>query len=125
MSARETEAAAAPLLQRHSRGGFGPVLLASVLLGVVALAALTAGTASIPPATALSILASHVSLVGRSAEVSPAWERIVLDVRLPRVLSAGLVGAALAYAGATYQGVFRNPLADPFLLGVASGAALG
>src|SRR5438552_4146795 len=43
----------------------------------------------------------------------------------PRVLLAGLVGAALALAGATYQGLFRNPLADPYLIGVASGAALG
>ena len=47
------------------------------------------------------------------------------QIRLPRIVLAGLVGAALAVAGATYQGVFRNPLADPYLLGVASGASLG
>jgi len=52
-------------------------------------------------------------------------ETIILDVRLPRILLAGLVGAALAVAGATYQGLFRNPLADPYLLGVAAGAGLG
>jgi iron complex transport system permease protein len=50
---------------------------------------------------------------------------IILDIRLPRVVLAGLVGAALAAAGATYQGLFRNPLADPYLIGVAQGAALG
>ncbi|GAH21162.1 unnamed protein product, partial [marine sediment metagenome] len=47
-------------------------------------------------------------------------ETIILNIRLPRIFLAGLVGAALAVAGATYQGLFRNPLADPYLLGVAS-----
>jgi iron complex transport system permease protein len=50
---------------------------------------------------------------------------IVWDIRLPRVLLGGLVGATLAAAGGAYQGVFRNPLADPYLLGVAAGAGLG
>lgn len=59
--------------------------------------------------------------------VSPLSEReaaIVWQVRFPRVLLAGLVGAALAVAGAAYQGVFRNPLADPYLLGAAAGAGM-
>ena len=47
------------------------------------------------------------------------------DLRMPRVLTAMLVGAALAVAGATFQGLIRNPLADPYVLGTASGAALG
>lgn len=50
---------------------------------------------------------------------------IVLNIRLPRVILAGLVGASLAVAGATFQGLFRNPLADPYIIGVSSGAALG
>jgi iron complex transport system permease protein len=50
---------------------------------------------------------------------------IVTSIRLPRILMAGTVGAALGVAGATYQGLFRNPLADPYLIGVAQGAALG
>src|SRR5262249_9583055 len=54
-----------------------------------------------------------------------SWETIVFTIRLPRVLLAAVVGAALAVSGATYQGLFRNPLADPYLIGVASGAALG
>jgi iron complex transport system permease protein len=61
--------------------------------------------------------------------ITPTWTRaletIILEIRLPRVVLAGLVGAALATAGATYQGLFRNPLADPYLIGVAQGAALG
>ena len=50
---------------------------------------------------------------------------IVRSIRLPRVLLAGVVGGMLALAGAAYQGVFANPLADPYLLGAASGAELG
>ncbi len=53
------------------------------------------------------------------------WQTIFWDVRIPRVLLAGLVGAALACAGTAMQAVFRNPLADPFIIGVSSGAALG
>jgi iron complex transport system permease protein len=52
-------------------------------------------------------------------------DAIVWQIRLPRVLLAGMVGASLACAGATYQGVFRNPLAEPYLIGVAAGAGLG
>jgi iron complex transport system permease protein len=56
---------------------------------------------------------------------SPAAETIVVDLRLPRVLTSMLVGAGLAVAGVTFQGLLRNPLADPYVLGTASGAALG
>lgn len=55
----------------------------------------------------------------------PATQRIVVDIRLPRTLGAWLAGALLGLAGAVAQGLFRNPLADPFLLGSASGASLG
>jgi len=51
--------------------------------------------------------------------------KIVLDIRLPRVIMAALVGAAMSTAGAVYQGLFRNPLADPYIIGVAQGAGLG
>jgi iron complex transport system permease protein len=57
--------------------------------------------------------------------LTAAEDAIVWELRLPRVVLGGLVGAMLALAGATYQGVFRNPLADPYLLGVAAGAGLG
>lgn len=58
-------------------------------------------------------------------EVAPQVGTVVLDIRLPRALAAALVGAALAAAGATYQGMFRNPLVSPDILGVSSGAGLG
>ena len=53
------------------------------------------------------------------------FTNIVMNIRLPRVLLAGLVGASLAIAGAAFQGLLRNPLADPYTLGVSSGASVG
>jgi iron complex transport system permease protein len=60
-----------------------------------------------------------------TATWSPAAETIVMDLRLPRVLTAMVVGSGLAVAGAAFQALLRNPLADPYVLGTASGAALG
>lgn len=103
----------------------GPALAGVALLVVVALVALMQGAADIPPGTVVRILLDHLPLVSVDVTVPVTQETIVLDIRLPRVIAAGAVGAALALSGASYQGVFRNPLAGPFLLGVASGAALG
>lgn len=64
-------------------------------------------------------------LVGLSSGLSEAEQAILWQIRLPRVVLGLLVGATLALAGAGYQGVFRNPLADPYLLGAAAGAGLG
>ena len=96
-----------------------------ILLVVVVILAVAVGSVPIPFLTTSSIMLSQLPLV----EMTPTWtnalETIILEIRLPRVVLAGLVGAALATAGATYQGLFRNPLADPYLIGVAQGAALG
>jgi len=96
-----------------------------VLLAAVVILATAIGSVQIPFLTTSSILISKLPLV----ELTPTWaatmETIIFEIRLPRVILAGLVGAALAIAGATYQGLFRNPLADPYLIGVAQGAALG
>ena len=98
-----------PPLRRNSA-----FILAAPLLA--AFAALFVGAYGISPSGVLGALFS-----GRvSTEAS-----VVLDIRLPRVLLAGIVGAALAGSGATLQAVFRNPLIDPFLLGISAGAALG
>jgi len=101
------------------------ILGLSVLLVVMAALATTVGSVKIPFLTTSSILLSKLPMV----EMTPTWtgtlETIILEIRLPRVILAGIVGAALAIAGATYQGLFRNPLADPYLIGVAQGAALG
>ncbi len=96
-----------------------------VLLLVAITIATSIGSVSIPLSTTFSILVDKLPFVN----ITPTWqnaiETIVIDIRLPRVILAGLVGAALAVAGATYQGLFRNPLADPYLIGVAQGASLG
>jgi len=102
--------------------------LALVAVGVVMLVSSTQGAVAIPVETlARMLLAKLSSLGGATAAVSwPAsYEAVFFQIRLPRVVLAGLVGACLAAAGAAYQGLFRNPLADPYLIGVASGASLG
>ena len=93
------------------------------------LAALVAGVAignvPVAPADTLALLAHR--LLGWPVTVTwPASaETIIIELRLPRVLMAMAVGVALSLAGATFQGLLRNPLADPYVLGTASGAALG
>jgi cobalamin transport system permease protein len=64
-------------------------------------------------------------MIGPAGRVTAANWNIIWKVRMPRVALAGIVGAMLSLAGASYQGVFRNPLVDPYLLGVAAGAGLG
>jgi iron complex transport system permease protein len=116
---------APPVHLLHWRGRIYGIAGLAILLVLVMVLAATVGSAQIPFLTTSSILLSRLPLV----EITPTWasamETIILDIRLPRIILAGLVGAALAAAGATYQGLFRNPLADPYLIGVAQGAALG
>src|SRR5262249_18320924 len=70
-----------------------------------------------------NVLLAKIS--GRNADVPGAVQSVILQVRGPRVLAAVLVGAALAVAGSAFQGLFRNPLVSPDILGASSGAALG
>ena len=100
------------------------VLLGVALIIIIALAT-SIGSVPVPLGTTFSILADKLPFVNIDQTWTDAMSTIVFDIRLPRVLLAGLVGACLAIAGATYQGLFRNPLADPYLLGVAQGASLG
>jgi len=113
-------AATAP---RKQRGIF--LLIAG--LGIVALGAVAAtfGSVAIPLDTLAQIVASKFPGTQIVATWQPSWETILFDIRLPRIALSALVGGALATAGATYQGLLRNPLADPYLIGVSSGAALG
>jgi iron complex transport system permease protein len=98
--------------------------LCAALVIVIALAT-SIGSVHVPFGTTFSILADKLPFIDIDQSWSNATATIVLDIRLPRIILAGLVGAALAIAGATYQGLFRNPLADPYLIGVAQGASLG
>jgi iron complex transport system permease protein len=92
------------------------------------LAALVTGTlvgpVDLPVGEVARSVAAHLHL-GVHSHLSPTEDAILWQLRLPRVVLACLVGAMLAAAGATYQGVSHNPLADPYLLGVAAGAGLG
>jgi iron complex transport system permease protein len=92
---------------------------------VIALLALTVGSVRIPFTTVWGVLISHLPFINIARNWPSTSDMIITSIRLPRILTAGTVGAALGVAGATYQGLFRNPLADPYLIGVAQGAALG
>jgi iron complex transport system permease protein len=94
-------------------------LAAAVLLGVLI------GPVRLSPAAVLRELVDRFPLVRVRSALSARDSAILWQIRVPRVVLGGLVGATLAMAGAAYQGVFRNPLADPYLLGVAAGAGLG
>lgn len=89
-----------------------------LILGGLVVVSLGAGAVAIPPARVVEALAGAEK--GTGPELT-----IVRDIRLPRVLLAALVGGMLALSGAAMQGFFQNPMADPYIIGVSSGAALG
>jgi iron complex transport system permease protein len=106
----------------------GPLLVITVLFILLVLsltAGVSVGAAPIPFATVWSIVANKVRPDTFDVVWSSGQESIVWDVRFPRAILAALVGAGLAINGATLQALTRNPLADPHLLGVSSGAAFG
>ncbi|MBE1535584.1 FecCD family ABC transporter permease [Actinomadura algeriensis] len=104
-------------------------LLVVVLLAALALAAATAGIAvgsvRLPPDQVWGILLHRLHPALADVDWTPARETIVVDVRLPRVLLCAVVGAGLSVCGMALQAIVRNPLADPMLLGVSSGATVG
>mgnify|MGYP006279265353 CR=1 FL=1 len=92
--------------------------LTAILLVAAALLSLLLGAYSLTLAEVLAVLVP-------ARETAPLSDTIVWEIRLPRILLAVAVGAALAVAGAVFQGCFRNPLVEPYILGVSSGAAFG
>ena len=111
------------VLLRHRPVILGVAGIVALLLALVAGVGL--GSVAVSPPDTIGILASRFLGLDIPQTWSAAAETIVIDLRLPRVLTAMLVGLGLAVAGATFQGLLRNPLADPYVLGTASGAALG
>ena len=106
-----------------TRSALPGVAIATAVLFVGLLLAFTVGRYPVSVTDLLSVLLAKIS--GQTADVSGAAQSVVLQVRGPRVLAAVLVGAALAVAGTAFQGLFRNPLVSPDILGASSGAALG
>lgn len=97
---------------------------AAIVFGCAALGLLI-GVIHVGPIAVLQDVVSHVPFLHISSPLSDTEQSVLWQVRLPRVVLAGLVGGMLALGGAAYQGAFSNPLADPYLLGVAAGAGLG
>ena len=110
-----------------ARPGFtvvtGGGLFLLLLISIVASA--TMGFMQIPAATVLQLISHALSLGSGDLAVDPVVQAVVMDVRLPRILAAVLVGGMLALCGTVFQAILLNPLADPYTLGISSGAAFG
>ena len=107
---------------RHNNGALGITGLL-VLLGFVCVVSLGTGAIAIPPSQVIAILGHQLQLP-LPWDFEPHHHAIIISIRLPRVLLGVLIGGGLAISGAAMQGLFRNPLADPGLIGVSSGAAV-
>jgi iron complex transport system permease protein len=112
--------------QRFARWKYIVIFLTLTLLLVITLA-LTIGPVNIPALDAYKIIIKNIPLLGDfvTCESTLIEETIVLQVRLPRILAAAIVGIALAVAGVVLQGLLRNPMVDPYIMGISAGASLG
>lgn len=99
------------------------ILIMLLLLIIVFLVSVSLGRYTIPLPTIFSMIGD--TLTGRRAQAAPSAVTVLYTVRLPRIIAATLIGGALAAAGSTYQGLFRNPMVSPDLLGASSGAGFG
>jgi iron complex transport system permease protein len=102
-----------------------PLLVATAILVVALLIGATTGPAGLTATAVLRDLVDALPGISAESNLTATQHAVLWEIRLPRVVLGAMVGASLALAGAAYQGVFRNPLADPYLLGVSSGAGLG
>jgi iron complex transport system permease protein len=121
-----TTAAGTRVRTAHAARGSAPWVLGSVgaLVGALVLGVLV-GPAGLPARQVALEFLSHLPLLHVHSNLSVAEKALLWQIRVPRVVLGALVGWMLAAGGAAYQGVFRNPLADPYLLGVAAGAGMG
>jgi iron complex transport system permease protein len=125
-------AAAAPTVTTRPLVG-GPTLTRAavvlgggvLLLGAVLVVAVALGSVGVGLGETVAILGRRLLGLPLAATWSPSTETIIFELRLPRVLTAMLVGGGLALAGTVFQALLRNPLADPYVIGTASGASLG
>ncbi|GAA4655144.1 iron ABC transporter permease [Anaerocolumna aminovalerica] len=106
------------------------IVLIFILILCIAISA-SFGSADLSVTDSLKIIASRIPYLGKYinlsviTEANPNYPKIVWQIRMPRILLAGFAGCGLSVVGAAFQGLFRNPLADPHILGVSSGAAVG
>ena len=107
------------ILRKH------PYLLTLFLLVISFLLSIRVGAVFIPLETIIKVIAAELPGTHITPDWSASLTAIILAVRLPHTVLVMLTGSALASSGAAYQGLFRNPLADPYLIGIASGAGLG
>jgi iron complex transport system permease protein len=98
-------------------------ILLTILLGLVILFSITVGSVKVGLLRSITIFIQ--SILGLKGTGTDTERAIILSLRVPRALLAGLVGAGLSVSGAIFQALLRNPLADPYILGVSSGAAVG
>lgn len=111
------------LARRQDRRAMFAVLAAAAILLIAIFVAIHAGAIHIAPLQALRLIGARIG-IGEIGGEAQSLATILIDIRLPRVALGVLTGAGLAVAGVTLQGLFRNPLADPGLVGVSTGAAL-
>jgi iron complex transport system permease protein len=109
---------------KHSRT-LPPYLILAAILIASAVVSVAVGSVSIPLRTLGDVILSALRGAGSTLDPNGVYLKIITGLRLPHMLMLMLVGAALAGSGGAYQGLFRNPLADPFLIGISSGAGLG
>lgn len=124
MSKNDVETA---YFRRTSRWKLLLVLLI-VALVITVILSLNVGYAQIPFANILAIMSKQIPFLSGTVDPSlvlPMESAIILQIRLPRIIAGVVVGAALASSGVVYQGVFKNPMADSYVLGVSAGAAVG
>ena len=104
------------------------IIILLIILVVLIILSSAAGAANLSIKTTLKTLASAfpgIRNLINPADISSQDFKVIFDIRLPRILMAVIVGIALSGSGVIFQGVFRNPMADPYIIGVSAGAAFG
>ncbi|MBO3129139.1 FecCD family ABC transporter permease [Dermatophilus congolensis] len=117
--------AAKEALSRAFKVPLVPVIVGVVLLAVAVGVSLTSGAAGLEIAEFVDVMFAEIPGVGSGSHLGDPVADLLWQIRFPRTVLALMVGAALSVAGASYQGVFHNPLADPYLLGASAGAGVG
>lgn len=114
-----------PFIQNYLSNKILAYIVAALVLGIAVITGISIGTVSVPALDVIRIIGAASFQLPVPESIDPMHSNIVMNIRFPRVVLAGLVGASLAIAGAAFQGLLRNPLADPYTLGVSSGASVG